>query len=57
MTKITVYYQDLAGRPVGMSALGRPVGLRKRKSAHLCVKGKIFDDFVEGSFIVYDRTE
>jgi len=40
-----------------MSALGRPVGLRYGRSVHLCVKGKAFDDFVEGIVMVYDRIE
>jgi len=28
MTNITVYYPCLAGKPAGMSALRRPVGLQ-----------------------------
>jgi len=57
MTNIRIYYPGLAGKPAGMSALGRPVGLRYGRSVHLCVKGKAFDDFVEGIVMVYDRIE
>jgi hypothetical protein len=53
MTNITVYYPGLAGKPAGR----RPVGLQYGKSAHLCVKGKAFDDFMEGIVMVYDRIE
>jgi hypothetical protein len=57
MTNITVYYPDLAGKPAGMSALVRLMGLWNGRSADLCVKGKTFDDFVEGTVMVYDRME
>jgi hypothetical protein len=57
MANTRVYNPGLAGKPAGMSALGRPVGLRYGRSTHLCVKGKAFDDFVEGIVMVYDRNE
>ena len=57
LTKSRVYYPDLAGKPAGMSAPGRPVVLRYGRSAHLCVKRKAFDDFVEGIVMVYDRLD
>jgi len=40
MTNIRVYYTGLAGKPAGMFCLRRPVGLRYRRSAHLCVIGR-----------------